>query len=149
MLRHLKQTASETMRTDIIHITAPRLHHSIATTQYHPSRSVISMRGIPTRADVFPLNKEFLRNSSALRARLRRISRINFDNLNSGTRSLEFETLKELAPASIQHRTGKTVIPRHPFDVQAFHCYHPVLVNQLTSESDKGWRLLGITDPKP
>jgi hypothetical protein len=134
MLRQLKQAASKAMRHYSTNITAFRVHPTLATAQYHPSRSVISMRAVPARADVMPLCQRLLRYRPTLRAGLRRVRRVYFDNLDTRTFSVMREDLKEAVPASVQHSTGETVVPGHPTDVQAFHRYQPVPVNQLLGD---------------
>ena len=83
---------------------------------------------------MLPLLQDFLRHRPTLRTSLRSSTRIHFDNLDTSTLGLVFEDLKELAPASVQHGTGKPAVPGHPFDVQAFHRDHPVPVNQLLGD---------------
>lgn len=38
---------------------------------------------------------------------------------------------KKLVPSRIQHRTGKPVVPQHPFDVEAFHSDSTLAIAQF------------------
>jgi hypothetical protein len=121
MLRQLKQTASEAMRHYSTNITASRLHPSLATAQNYPSRGVISMRGVPASANVFPLAESLLRHGPTFRTRLRCSTRIHFDHPNARTLSVVLQDRQKAGPSSIRHRTSEPAVPKHPSDVQAFH----------------------------
>lgn len=118
MLRQLKQTASWAMLTNVgIEAHWPHPGQQ-ATGKDHLRGGLISVRAVTARANMLALRQGLLDDRSAGRAGLRRATRANLFELNTGTFRLVFQDRQKLAPASIRHRTGKLVVLEHPLDVQ-------------------------------